>query len=88
MIYCANVDEAAVADGNAYVDEVRALAAGRKAGFACICAKLEEELQGLPEDEQAEMLASYGIEESGLVRITCTRYATLGLCSYFTAGAR
>ena len=86
VIYCANVDEAAVADGNAYVDEVRALAAGRKAGFACICAKLEEELQGLPEDEQAEMLASYGIEESGLVRIIRTGYATLGLCSYFTAG--
>ena len=84
--YCANVDEAAVADGNAYVDEVRALAAERKAGFACICAKLEEELQGLPEDEQAEMLTSYGIEESGLVRIIRTGYATLGLCSYFTAG--
>ena len=86
VIYCANVDEAAVADGNAYVDEVRALAAERKAGFACICAKLEEELQGLPEDEQAEMLTSYGIEESGLVRIIRTGYATLGLCSYFTAG--
>lgn len=86
VIYCANVDEVAVADGNAYVNKVRALAAERKAGFACICAKLEEELQGLPEDEQAEMLASYGIEESGLVRIIRTGYATLGLCSYFTAG--
>ena len=78
--------EAAVADGNAFVDDLRALAAGRKAGFACICAKLEEELQGLPEEEQAEMLTSYGIEESGLVRIIRTGYATLGLCSYFTAG--
>ena len=86
VIYCANVDEAAVADGNAFVDDLRALAAGRKAGFACICAKLEEELQGLPEEEQAEMLTSYGIEESGLVRIIRTGYATLGLCSYFTAG--
>ena len=86
VIYCANVDEAAVADGNAFVDDLRALAAGRKAGFACICAKLEEELQGLPEEEQAEMLTSDGIEESGLVRIIRTGYATLGLCSYFTAG--
>ena len=86
VIYCANVDEAAVADGNALVDDLRALAAGRKAGFACICAKLEEELQGLPEEEQAEMLTSYGIEESGLVRIIRTGFATLGLCSYFTAG--
>ena len=31
-----------------------------------ICARLEEELQGLDPAEQAEMLASYGIEESGL----------------------
>ncbi len=82
VIYCANVDEAAVADGNAFVDDLRALAAGRKAGFACICAKLEEELQGLPEEEQAEMLTSYGIEESGLVRIIRTGYATLGLFSF------
>lgn len=86
VIYCANVDEAAVADGNAHVQEVRALAEERQAGFACICAKLEEELQGLPDDEQAEMLHSYGITESGLARIIHTGYATLGLCSYFTAG--
>ena len=86
IIYCANVDEAAVADGNALMEEVRVLAIQREAGFACICAKLEEELQGLPDTEQAELLASYGIEQSGLVRIIQTGYATLGLCSYFTAG--
>ena len=86
IIYCANVDESAVADGNPLMEEVRSLAMERNAGFACICAKLEEELQGLPEEEQAELLASYGIEQSGLVRIIRTGYATLGLCSYFTAG--
>lgn len=86
VIYCANVDEGAVASGNAYTERLRAHAAERKAGFACICAKLEEELQGLPDAEQQEMLASYGIEESGLVQIIRTGYATLGLCSYFTAG--
>ena len=32
------------------------------------------------------MLSSYGISESGLVRIIRTGYGTLGLCSYFTAG--
>lgn len=86
VIYCANVDEAALAHGNAHVEEVRALAGQRRAGFACICAKLEEELQGLSDEEQAEMLTSYGITESGLARIIHTGYATLGLCSYFTAG--
>ena len=86
VIYCANVDENAVADGNELSQRVQALAAERNAGFARICAKLEEELQGLPDDEQAEMLSSYGISESGLVRIIRTGYDTLGLCSYFTAG--
>ena len=86
VIYCANVDENAVADGNELSQRVQALAAERNAGFARICAKLEEELQGLSDDEQAEMLSSYGIDESGLVRIIRTGYDTLGLCSYFTAG--
>lgn len=86
VIYCANVDESAVAEGNALSARVEALAAERHAGFARICAKLEEELQGLAAGEQAEMLASYGIDESGLVRIIRTGYTTLGLCSYFTAG--
>ena len=86
VIYCANVDENAVADGNELSQRVQALAAELNAGFARICAKLEEELQGLPDDEQAEMLSSYGIDESGLVRIIRTGYDTLGLCSYFTAG--
>ena len=86
VIYCANVDEAAVAEGNAFVETLKAFAAERQSGFACICAKLEEELQGLSDAEQAEMLSSYGIDESGLVRIIRTGYETLGLCSYFTVG--
>ena len=87
-IYCANVDEEHSTDGNAHVEKVRALAKERHAGFAMICAKIEEELQGLPEEEQAEMLASFGINESGLVRIIRSGYATLGLMSYFTVGEK
>ena len=86
VIYCANVDEDAVSDGNALSRRVEEHAAGRNAGFARIRARLEEELQGLSDGEQAEMLASYGIGESGLARIIRTGYETLGLCSYFTAG--
>ena len=86
VIYCANVDEAAVAEGNEFSAKLEAFAKERQSGFARICAKLEEELQGLPDEEQAELLSSYGIDESGLVRIIHTGYATLGLYSYFTAG--
>ena len=85
VIYCANVDEDGIG-GNELSERVRDFAAQRQAGFAVICARLEEELQGLPEDEQAEMLESYGIAASGLEAIIRTGYDTLGLCSYFTAG--
>ncbi|MDR1777780.1 MAG: redox-regulated ATPase YchF [Desulfovibrio sp.] len=86
VIYCANVDEASLPDGNAHSAALEQIAARSKAGFTLVCAKLEEELQGLPEDEQRELLASYGIEKSGLSRVIRAGYDTLGLCSYFTAG--
>ncbi len=86
VIYCANVDEDSVAEGSALAGALEDLARQRNAGFCRICAKLEEDLHGLSEEEQAEMLSSYGIKESGLARIIRTGYVTLGLCSYFTAG--
>lgn len=87
-IYCANVDEEAALNGNAHVEKVQALAAERNGGFALICAKIEEELQGLAPEEQTEMLQSFGIDESGLERIIRSGYHTLGLCSYFTVGPK
>ncbi len=88
VIYCANVDENSIADTNDYVNSVQSLAKERQAGFTTICAKIEEELQGLPDDEQADMLESFGLAESGLERIIRTGYETLGLCSYFTVGEK
>ena len=85
VIYCANVDEDGLA-GNELTARVEAYAKEHKSGFAIICARLEEELQGLDEEEQKEMLASYGIEASGLENVIQAGYATLGLQSYFTAG--
>lgn len=85
IIYCANVDEDGLA-GSELAERVRTYASGHNAGFACICARLEEELQGLSVAEQSEMLNSYGIEASGLENIIRTGYDTLSLCSFFTAG--
>ncbi len=87
-IYCANVDEASLADGNEHVAHLQALATERGAECVVICARLEEELQGLSDAEQLEMLASYGIEESGLVKVIRRGYHALGLISFFTAGEK
>lgn len=85
VIYCSNVDENGL-EGNELSKRVQDYAAAHNAGFALVCAKLEEELQGLDEAEQREMLSSYGIEASGLETVIRAGYATLGLISYFTAG--
>lgn len=86
VIYCANVDDASMAEGNEYSREIQKIASKRDCGFAIVCAKLEEELQGLSHAEQLEMLSAYGIPESGLSRIIRTGYNLLGLQSFFTAG--
>lgn len=86
VIYCANVDDASLTELNDHAKALEKLAADRGAGFAAVCARLEEELQGLDPEEQKEMLESYGIARSGLEKIIRSGYDILGLCSYFTAG--
>jgi ribosome-binding ATPase YchF (GTP1/OBG family) len=89
-LYCANVDEASLADpsANPHVAELRRFAAARGNQVVVVCAKIEEELQGLSEAEALEMLSSYGIQESGLVKVIRAGYRSLDLASYFTAGPK
>jgi GTP-binding protein YchF len=56
------------------------------AGAAAICGKVEAELAEMSDADAAEFLSSYGLKESGLVRLIRTTYALLGLISFFTAG--
>ena len=51
-----------------------------------VCGKIEAELAELPPEEAADYLASYGLKESGLVRLISATYALLGLMSFLTAG--
>ncbi len=87
-IYCANVDEQGLVDGNSYLERVEKLAAER--GYECvrICARIEEELGALADDERQEYLESYGLKRSGLERVVQSGYSLLGLISYFTAGEK
>jgi ribosome-binding ATPase YchF (GTP1/OBG family) len=56
------------------------------AGAAAICGKVEAELAEMSDADAAEFLSSYGLTESGLVRLIRTTYVLLGLMSFFTAG--
>ena len=53
-----------------------------------ICAKLEEELADLTEDERLEYLNELGINETGLERLIKKAYQLLGLASFLTAGKK
>lgn len=68
MLYVANVDEDEIAnvDENEYVQKVRAFAEEDGAQVITVCAKIEEEMAELDDDEKAMFLEELGIEEAGL----------------------
>ncbi len=85
MMYLFNVDEETLAS-EAKRKELSSLVAPAQSLF--VCAKLESELSGLDETDAAELLESYGVEESGLDTLAHAAYDTLGLQSYLTAGPK
>jgi len=86
VIYGANVDEDSLVDGNDFVTKLQAHADSVGADLIMLCAKIEEELVGMEDDEALEMLNDLGVEESGLEKIIHKAFDKLGLQSYFTAG--
>ncbi|MFU2210635.1 redox-regulated ATPase YchF [Solidesulfovibrio sp. C21] len=88
VIYCANVGEDDPNGESPLVAKVREIAVARGAEVVVVCARMEEELAGLTDDERQEFLASYGLTESGLDRVARLAYHTLGLISFFTAGPK
>lgn len=90
VLYVANVaeDDITNADENAYVKQVRDHAAKENAEVIVICARAEEEIAELDDDEKAMFLEDLGIEEAGLDKLIRSAYNLLGLGTYFTAGVQ
>ncbi|MDT2865459.1 redox-regulated ATPase YchF [Vagococcus carniphilus] len=88
VLYVANVAEDEVADeeGNEYVQQVKEFAATENAEVITVCAKAEEEIAELDDEDKMEFLEALGIEESGLDKLIRAAYHLLGLATYFTAG--
>ena len=88
VLYVANVGEDDIADTseNEYVQQVREFAQRENAEVIVVCAKIEEEIAELEEDEKAMFLEELGIEESGLDQLIRAAYDLIGLATYFTAG--
>ena len=89
VIYAANIAEDDLGKpDNPLVKLVEQKAAEENAETLVICAKVEEELSRLDEEEKAMFLESYGIAESGLNRLVKKCYKLLHLVSYLTAGEK
>jgi len=89
IIYVANISEDDVTEGNFendYVKEVKTLAASENAEVVVVCAKIEQEISELDEDDKKEFLAELGLAESGLDKLIKAGYHLLDLISFLTAG--
>ncbi|MEA1956373.1 MAG: redox-regulated ATPase YchF [Campylobacterota bacterium] len=88
IMYGANTDEDGLLEDNDYVKALANHAKENNCELIKLCAKVEEELIGLEEDEAKEFLDELGVEESGLDQIIHEGFDKLGLMSYFTAGVQ
>ncbi|ANV87574.1 redox-regulated ATPase YchF [Picosynechococcus sp. PCC 7117] len=86
VIYATNVSEEDLADGNAWVEQVRELAQGENAQVVVVSAQVEAELVELDAAEKKDFLESLGVEEGGLQSLIRATYELLGLRTYFTTG--
>lgn len=88
IIYAANVSEDDLANGNAYVEQVRALASQENSQVVVVSAQVESELVELAEADRQDFLASLGVTEGGLKSLISATYQLLGLRTFFTSGPK
>jgi ribosome-binding ATPase len=89
VLYVANVDEASIHTGNAFVNRLRDKVKEEHAEVIILCAAIESQIAEFDEpEEKAMFLSEYGLEESGLNKLIYGAYALLNLITYFTAGVQ
>lgn len=88
VIYIANVNEHQLnsLDTDENVAKVNRLAESEGTFCIPLCAKLEEELSELDDEDRILLMQDYGMTTSGLDELAKKSYDLLGLMSYLTAG--
>jgi len=89
VIYVANIGEVDISKAdNKYVETVKEIAKQENSKVIVLCAKIEEELASLSDEDKELFSQELGITESGLDKLVKISYDTLGLFSYLTAGEK
>ncbi len=89
VIYVANVDEASVNTGNAFVEALRKDTDDENATIVIISASIEADIAEIEDlDERQLFLDEYNLSDSGLNKLIKASYALLNLITYFTAGVQ
>ena len=87
IIYVANLSEEEISNkNNDYLKRVIEYAKKEGAKVINVCAKIEEELCDLSDEEKKELLSELGVESSGLDKLIQATYSLLGLKTFFTSG--
>ena len=88
IIYVANVSESQIPniESDELVNKVKEYAKLENAKVVTLCAKLEEDLSELNDEDKIMLMSDYGISESGLDKLIKASYSLLGLISFLTAG--
>ncbi|MDK2992557.1 MAG: ribosome-binding ATPase [Clostridiales bacterium] len=90
VLYVANIDEDSITqpESNPYVKKVMDYAKNEGSEVIPLCAKLEEEIVQLDNEEKKLFMREMGLEQSGLERLIKASYELLGLMSFLTAGPK
>lgn len=88
VIYIANVGETVseVEKANAY--KVEKYAEQEHNEVISLCARLEEELSDLADEDRSLFMEEFGLSSTGLDKLIVAGYRLLGLISYLTAGEK
>jgi len=90
IIYAMNISEDDLLDpaGNSYVESVLKVAQTNGEEAFAICAKVEQDICQMEDDEKREFLQELGVEGTGLEKLIKAGYSLLGLISFLTAGPK
>lgn len=88
VIFAANISEDDILDSsnNQNIESLKDYAKSTNSKVITFCAKIEEEIGQLEEEEKTEFLSELGIKSSGLEKLIIASYSLLNLISFLTAG--